>query len=622
MLVQVLDRQGLDLSFTTNNLPLLYLDFSGNTVNVRGQGGYQVFNVYGNLGAANGIILENSGIITTGQTNQPLVLQANGTANVTIVRANVTSGKLNNTTVGIDTPAAGTFTFLNSTRLTSGAGRVTFTDSQGLIDNDDFRYFTSNSTLVAGNVISKSGTVGYGNITLTSSLTLLSAAANSISFFGSDQKLITTGNLQYFSANGLMRLGNNSIRLTSLPSNRLLYTDSNSDIKNSQTLQYDGVNMTATGITTLGNITFSTNQIGTTVADLLIAPAGKISVQGRYISDLPSPVSPNDAVTKQYVDDRTAQSSVNTIGANPISGSFNSYVTVNDNALHVANVKMVVDGTLNSTWTDTYANIFSVWINSGTIGTQAGRLILQPGNNDKIQSATKTALTLPVGQSIDRPTTPDVGDIRYNQNLGTIEWYDGVQWDYPTTGSTTIGTEMIYPDGVNSVYTLGRSTTTEAALVSINGVVQVPNQSYSIAGSVITFNEVPITTDYIEVRFLNTVVAYASNPIVVDTPYVTIGSSFTTVDQFYITFYRTARYTYSASSASTGANGQHEIGDVYVAHNGVSAFVQLNNRLNTSAGTLISFSVSIDAFGVLSLTARGTASDTKIKFHRMYMTQT
>ena len=621
MLVQSLDRQGIDLGFVTNGQPLLYLDFSGNTVNVRGQGGFQVFNVYGNLFAGNGIILENSGTITTYFTNQNLTLQANGSANVNVVRANVVSGQINNSTIGLSTPAAGTFTALNSTRLTAGEGRVVFTDSQGLIDNSDMQYFTGNNTLVAGNVISKSGTVGYGNITLTSSLSLLSAAANSIGFFSTDQKLITTGNLQYFSANGLMRLGNNSIQLNSLPTNRVLYTDSSHNIQNSQTLQYDGVNMTATGITTLGNITFSTNQIGTTVDDLLLTPNGKISVQGRYISDLSSPVNPNDAVTKQYVDDRTTQSSTNTIGANPVSGQFTSYVTVRDNSLGVANVSAVVNGVQAAYFTSSFANVFSIWINSSTIGTQAGRLVLQPGNNDKIQSATKTAFTLPVGQTIDRPTAPDVGDMRYNQNLGTIEWFDGIRWDYPTTGSTTIGTEMIYPDGVLSTFTLGRSTTTEAVLLSINGVVQVPNQAYGINGTSITFSETPLVSDAIEVRYLNTVVAYAANPIVVDTPYVTIGTTVTTVDQFYVTFYRSARYTFSATSASTGSNGKHEIGEVYLIHDSVTPYVQVNYRLTTSAGNLVTFTTSIDTYGVLSLRAAGTATDTKIKMHRMYITQ-
>lgn len=620
MLLTTLDRQGVDLSFSTNNLPLLYLDFTGNTVNVRGQGGFQVFNVYGNLFAGNGVILENNATITTFYQNQNLTLQANGTGSIAVVRANVQSGLINNTTIGLTTPAAGTFAALNSNRLTSGAGRVVYTDSQGMIDTDDFRYFSSNSTLVAGNVISKSGTIGYGNVTITSNLTLLSANTSSVGFFNASQQLVSSNSFKFFTANNTALAGN--LLLPNLAKSRITYVDSNGLLNDSQTLQFDGLNMTATGITTLGNVQIFNNEITVAggIADLYLVPPGKISVQGRLIADLQSPVSPNDAVTKQYVDDRTNQSSATTIGTNTINGFYNSYVQVSDNGLHQANVNMVIDGVQNSIWTSSYANIFSVYINSGTIGTQAGRLILQPGNNDKIQAATSTALTLPVGGTTGRPTLPDVGDIRYNNSLGTIEWYDGTQWDFPQLGSNTISSQRIIPDGTNVAYTLLRSTTSEAALVSINGVVQQPSQAYTISGTTLTFIEVPLVTDIIEVRFLNTIVAYAVNPIVIDSPYTSIGNSATTIDQFYISFYRSARYIYNAKSASTGVNGQYEEGELYVIHNGVTSYSNLSSKLNTSGSSLVSFSTSIDAFGILSLKSTGTAADTKIKLHRIYFT--
>jgi hypothetical protein len=620
MLLTSLDRQGVDLSFSTNNLPLLYLDFTGNTVNVRGQGGFQVFNVYGNLFAGNGVILENDATITTFYQNQNLTLQANGTGSITVVRANVQSGQINNTTIGLTTPVAGTFAALNSTRLTSGVGRVVYTDSQGLIDTDDFRYFSSNATLVAGNVISKSGTIGYGNVTITANLNLLSANVSSVGFFNASQQLVSSNAFKFFTANNTALAGN--LLLPNLAKTRITYIDNNGLLNVSSALQFDGLNMTATGITTMGNVQIFNNQITITggASDLYLTPPGKISVQGRLVTDLQSPVSPNDAVTKQYVDDRTNQSSASTIGTNTVDGLYNSYVQVSDNSLGQANVVMVVDGVRNSIWTSSFANIFSVYIYSGTIGTQSGRLILQPGNNDKIQAATNTAFTLPVGDTSSRPTLPDVGDMRYNNSAGTIEWYDGVQWEYPQVGSNTIASQRIIPDGVNTSYTLLRSTTSEAVLVSINGVVQQPNQAYSVIGTTITFTEVPLITDILEIRSLNTIVAYAVNPIVVDTPYTTIGNSATTIDQFYISFYRSARYVYSAKSASTGTYGQYEEGEVYVLHNSIVSFSNVSSKLNTAGSSLISFTTAIDAFGILTVSATGTATDTKIKLHRLYFT--
>ncbi|WP_213399078.1 hypothetical protein, partial [Bacillus subtilis] len=54
--------------------------------------------------------------------------------------------------------------------------------------------------------------------------------------------------------------------------------------------------------------------------------------------------------------------------------------------------------------------------------------------------------------------------------------------------------------GVKTTFILGGSYTTIGCIVSINGVVQIPGSSYSIAGSTMVFSQAPDFGDIIDVR--------------------------------------------------------------------------------------------------------------------------
>ena len=47
-----------------------------------------------------------------------------------------------------------------------------------------------------------------------------------------------------------------------------------------------------------------------------------------------------------------------------------------------------------------------------------------------------------------------------------------------------------------------QGTTTAAALVMINGVVQLPITAYSVSGNTLTFTQAPVVSDTIDIRFL------------------------------------------------------------------------------------------------------------------------
>jgi hypothetical protein len=77
--------------------------------------------------------------------------------------------------------------------------------------------------------------------------------------------------------------------------------------------------------------------------------------------------------------------------------------------------------------------------------------------------------------------------------------YDGAGWEDLVANVTN---QTFSGDGSNTVFALDRETTTAAALVAINGVVQLPVTAYTVTGNTITFAQPPTITDTIDVRFL------------------------------------------------------------------------------------------------------------------------
>jgi hypothetical protein len=113
------------------------------------------------------------------------------------------------------------------------------------------------------------------------------------------------------------------------------------------------------------------------------------------------------------------------------------------------------------------------------------------------------ALGLPNGNTTQRPELSKGGYLRYNTDLPSIEYYDGEVWVAVTN---SVRSQIITPDGESQSYQLNQITTQAGCIVSINGTVQQPGTSYTVAEDVIEFTEIPLTTDIIDVRFLGATV--------------------------------------------------------------------------------------------------------------------
>lgn len=191
------------------------------------------------------------------------------------------------------------------------------------------------------------------------------------------------------------------------------------------------------------------------VGSVTIDSAGNIDAGGVNINDLAEPVANTDAATKFYVDSQTGN--LTSIGNLSIS---------------------------NTTITTSLAT---------------GNITLAPTGNSDVIIDTVSGLVLPVGDTAQRPSPAQTGTVRFNTDSDRVEIYDGTGWEDVVANVTN---QVLNGDGSTAVFTLDRDTTTAAALVMINGVVQLPVTAYSVAGNQITFSQPPVVSDTIDIRFL------------------------------------------------------------------------------------------------------------------------
>jgi filamentous hemagglutinin len=140
-----------------------------------------------------------------------------------------------------------------------------------------------------------------------------------------------------------------------------------------------------------------------------------------------------------------------------------------------------------------------------SITATAGNILLTPGSTGVTQISSTTALTVPVGNTAQRPASPDQGAVRFNNTNLVLEVWDGTQWDVVGRDLAILTSQVLNGDGSQVAFTLNEDTTSSGILVSINGVSQIPDVSYGVIGNVITFSEAPQVSDAVEVRFLTQV---------------------------------------------------------------------------------------------------------------------
>ncbi len=607
MLLSTLDRQGVDLNFVTDpgtgTQTLVYLDFSNFRMGVNTSVTTERLTIEGNISV--------NSYVKTSSLNQNLTLAPNGTGNLNILANTNITGNL---AVSSNAVVTGRLTAANAQVQNLTPGRITFTDASGALNDDpDLLFFTGNNTLYA-TTIESAGTVGYANLNITGEFNYSFGTPTYVPFFAANNMMFVHPGIRYFSANAAFRA--NNVQIGSAGANRLLYTNASNAAIASASLTYDGSTFNSAGITRLGGIQVI-NQVITGLGvdtDIRISPdgLGVVDVNNHRISNIETPVNGADAATKQYVDERVVISNTNRIF------QASSQVIVQDNGLGTANVVITVNNTQAARFTDTFNFIGDLSIYDNILNSTAGEIIVNPALTNRLRVDTTSALLMPVGITAERPPIPETGDMRFNTELGTIEWYTGTEWDN-ASAPNTVSSQLIVPNGIDSTFTLNQGATTDTVLVSMNGVLQAPTTTYTVTGTNLNMVDVPLATDVLEVRFLAAGIAYASNPTFINTVFANVSTGGgTTLDTFSITQYRSAVYDFTVKNTTTA---QYQVGEIHLVHNNVTANVVYATKSRVGTQTdLVAWSASIDGLGVVRLVATAVSGTgvTRAKIGRTY----
>lgn len=543
-LLSDLDRQGIDLEFSTNGQTLTYMDFANFRLGVNTSTPSQSLEVVGNVLVTNGHVYSSANVsydigstsnwfrtiyansITSNNltgtiqtVNQPNITGLGNLANLTVL-GNIVAGNIS--TVGtisitgnlsVDNLTANTYTgniitgnqpFITNlanitlTNLTSTANVSAnwLVSNYANIGSIYGTILTANQPYISnlGNISVESITIG-GNISITGNTT--GGVINADELYENSYRVLTSNSNIVVSGDvvGSGTYNNVAVSLINVGVTAGLYGDTSSipsivvDSKGRVTSAANVI------LTRVGNITVNNTTLSTS-GNLILSPnTGIVDAGNSRISNIAEPVNSSDAVTKSYLE------SALVFAANVLAAG-DSTVTLTDNG--VANLATILDGNLTSVQTPT-ATTFYQAVTVGELTTDGdtisstGNIILDATGAGIVQIVGTDALGIPAGGIGTRPSTPMIGYTRFNTDTSVIETWDGNTWSSP--GITTVTSETIVPDGVSNSFTLSSNVSSAyGLLVSINGTLQQPVTSYDVNINQLIFTEVPQITDVVEVR--------------------------------------------------------------------------------------------------------------------------
>jgi hypothetical protein len=222
-------------------------------------------------------------------------------------------------------------------------------------------------------------------------------------------------------------------------------------------------NKTTNNVVVGGNVTANTAFY---TGNITIPATGNIIAGNRYIASVLDPQQNQDAATKFYVD-----SEINTIG-----------------------------------------NIGNLTFSNTTIGTSLANanILIQASGTGVFVVDSTSGFVVPVGNIAQRAASPAQGTLRFDSSTNVLEVYDGAQWQAATNPTSVITNQTITPDGSTATFALNQSSSSDACLVSINGVLQTPSIDYSVVANSITFTSTPIVSDIVQVRFVASTTAISA----------------------------------------------------------------------------------------------------------------
>ena len=457
-----------------------------------------------------------------------------------VATGNVAAGNISAATLTGNIVSSGT----SNLATVNANGQVTFTGEIASTDKDTGALVIANGGLgVEGNI-----NVGGTNSTFTG------ATASSTTATGA---VVVTGGV---GIGGNLNVGGGANVSGNIVAGNVTATTFTGNVESTGTSNFSTANFS-----TLANVTSVTASTSTTTGALQVS--GGVGVAGNI--NVGGPVNKFTGTTA---------SSSNTTGAVTVAGGagvagnlYAANISVVDTTIATvtenANLVLQPNGTgatvINSAGAnsdtvikgDTDGNLFYVDASNDNIGVGTAT----PNAGAKLHISANSSVIIPVGTTAERPATPARGMMRYNTNVEDIEFWDGTMWQIASQDFTVITTESFSGDGSTTAFTLNAASTTASCIVSINGTVQRPVDSYGVSGTTLTFTEAPALGDAIEVRKLTTTgsielalkegyanVATINNGVLISTG--------TTAETVRVSIANTGVVTMSANVASTSTS--------------------------------------------------------------------
>jgi hypothetical protein len=116
--------------------------------------------------------------------------------------------------------------------------------------------------------------------------------------------------------------------------------------------------------------------------------------------------------------------------------------------------------------------------------------------NRRLRSGS-SGVVMPTGSSAQRPIVANFGMIRYNTDVGLVEFYNGSVWNTLSTGgSISYTVDDFTGNGVQTIFTMTiAEDVAENIIVFVGSIYQDPATSYTVNGGYdITFTSAPPNT--------------------------------------------------------------------------------------------------------------------------------
>ena len=167
-------------------------------------------------------------------------------------------------------------------------------------------------------------------------------------------------------------------------------------------------------------------------------------------------------------------------------------------------------------------------------------------------------------------------------------------------------------NGVATSYTLtGYAVSSRSMMVFVDGIYQIPDVDFTIAGTLLTFTGAPDVSSDITIQSFNNTLG--TNALVADPSGITVANVAYSIDSFSTSTYRTAKYIISVTGATS-----YQATEAMLVHDGVTPQLVTYATVYTGTAQIMSFSANISS-NTVNIYGTGVGTVNTVKIHRTYV---